>query len=82
MKDSQGNPKKLWKTLSSVLCRDQTIKSTVSSDNQINTQAFSNVFKSKVESVRSSASSAPGPDLLGSRFALKMEKFVWTGLVD
>ena len=79
MKDSQGNYKKLWKTLSSVLCRDQT-KSTVSSDNQINAQAFSNVFKSKVESVRSSASSAPRPEFLRSGCAFKMEKFVDIGV--
>ena len=40
VKESHGNPKKLWKTLSSVLCRDQS-KTPIPSHGDVNAENFS-----------------------------------------
>ena len=74
VKESHGNPKKLWKTLSSVLCRDQS-KSSIPSQGDVNAENFSKSFSAKVESVRSSTSSATRPSFEGICSPSKFEQF-------
>ena len=57
--DSQGCPKKLWKTLSGVLGRDRHRRS---KHTDITADAFSKAFKAKVENIRQTTSSAEEPN--------------------
>ena len=61
--DSQGNPKKLWRTLSQVLCKDRT-RTTTSTDG-LTAEGFSKAFLEKVETVRSKTSHALRPSFDG-----------------
>jgi hypothetical protein len=70
--DSHRCPKKLWKTLSSILCREKKIssqQSTISADD------FSRAFASKVQNVRTSTQSASPPDFTGVTSASTFEQF-------
>ena len=60
VKESSGSPKKLWKVLNSILCKEKEI-STKSSSNRINAESFSQAFADKVAGVRSSTSNAHRP---------------------
>ena len=61
VKESQGNPKKLWRTLSTILCRDQ-LKSGGQVADHVTAENFSKTFVAKVEMVRQSAASASHPE--------------------
>ena len=61
VKDSNGNPKKLWRTLSAVLCKDQS-RNTCRNQNTLSADGFSKAFAAKVEKVRADTSTAPHPD--------------------
>ena len=81
VKDSRRNPKKLWKTLSSILCKNQT-KLHVPSHGNIDAESFSKAFAAKVDSVRSSSSSAPAPVFTGERCNFTVESFADIGEND
>ena len=75
VKDSHSNPKKLWKTLSHVLCQDQSRK-TIPSDSEVNAENFLKAFEAKVESVRASTSSVPPPVFQGDGCSPIFDQFV------
>ena len=56
VRDSHSNSGKLWKTLSSILCRD---KKASSGQSKVTADDFSRAFAAKVEKVRASTDSAP-----------------------
>ena len=58
VRDSHSNSGKLWKTLSSILCRD---KKASSGQSKVTADDFSRAFAAKVENVRASTDSAPFP---------------------
>ena len=60
--DSHGNPKKLWKNLTSVL-RKEKVKP--SRSEHISAENFSKAFRTKIEDVRSSTADAPYPQFTG-----------------
>ena len=74
VKDSRGNPKKLWKTLSSVLCRDRS-KTSIPTHGEITADSFLRAFAAKVESVRSSTASAPYPEFIQDKCASSFDQF-------
>ena len=74
MKDSRGNPKKLWKTLSSVLCCEQS-KTSIPTHGEITADSFLRAFAAKVESVRSSTASAPLPEFIRDKCASSFDQF-------
>jgi hypothetical protein len=63
VKDSDGNPRRLWKTLNAVLCKDRS-KSTSSVDG-LTADGFLHAFEAKVQSVRASTASSPPPVFAG-----------------
>ena len=74
VKDSRGNPKKLWKTLASVLCREQS-KTSIPTHGEIKADSFLRAFAAKVESVRSSTASAPYPKFIQDKCASSFDRF-------
>jgi len=57
--ESRGNPKRLWKTLDAVMCKDR-LKKTRPVDS-LTADGFLKAFEEKVESVRASTASAAYP---------------------
>jgi len=60
--ESSGNPRKLWKTMDAVLCKNKKKTSVMEG---FNADGFLRAFQDKVESVRSSTASAPQPEFQG-----------------
>ena len=73
MAESQDNPRRLWKTLDAVLCRDQH-KSTLPADG-LTADGFLKAFEAKVESVRASTASAPPPAFTGEGSTTTFDAF-------
>ena len=70
--DSHGSPKKLWRTLSSILCRDKKVNS---QHTGITADDFSRAFAEKVQKVRASTVSASAPDFTGVVSASTLSDF-------
>ena len=74
VKESHGNPKKLWRTLSTILCRDQKKAGGTCADH-VTAENFSSAFKAKVDMVRNSTASSPYPDFVGPGCVTRMDNF-------
>jgi hypothetical protein len=72
--DSQGNPRRLWKTLDTVLCKGQQ-KSTPPADG-LTADGFLKAFEAKVDSVRESTASASPPVFPGDGCTSTFDKFL------
>src|SRR5260221_633020 len=64
VRSSSGNPKKVWKALSAVLCKDKE-RQAASVPSGITADGFLKAFNEKVESIRAATATAPGPDFAG-----------------
>ena len=71
--ESQGNPRRLWKTLDAVLCKSQ-LRSTPPVDG-LTADGFLNAFEAKVESVRASTASAAPPVFVGEGCTMTFDMF-------
>jgi hypothetical protein len=60
--ESRGNPRKLWKAMDAVLCKNKKKTSPVTG---LTADGFLRAFQDKVESVRSSTASASQPEFEG-----------------
>ena len=59
---SRGDPKKLWRSLSSVLRKEKT---KLPDSDELSADRFSDAFQAKLDRVRSSTASAPPPTFDG-----------------
>ena len=71
---SQGNPKKLWRTLSTILCRDQ-LKSGEQIADHVTAENFAKTFVAKVEMVRQSTASSSYPEFDHPGCSTSMDHF-------
>jgi hypothetical protein len=78
VKDSQGNPRKLWRTLSNVMGKGRNTSPATPLD-ELTAEKFSKAFVDKVQLIRSSTSTAPQPSFEGVTCKSSFELF---GKVD
>ena len=71
--ESEGNPRRLWKTLDAVICKGQQ-KSNPPAEG-LTVDGFLKAFEAKVESVRASTASATPPVFTGDGCATTFDKF-------
>ena len=71
--ESRRNPRKLWKTISSVLCKGKS--GDQSGTVGLNAEQFSKAFSDKIKSVRSTTASAPYPDFNDPPCPIKLDAF-------
>ena len=71
--ESKRNPRKLWKTISSVLCKGKS--GDQSATVGLNAEQFSKAFSDKISSVRASTASAPHPAFNDPPCPIKLDAF-------
>ena len=76
--ESKGDPKRLWKTLDALLCKDR-LKKTSPADG-LTADGFIKAFDDKVDSVRSSTASAAYPVFVGDGCSCRFETFQPVGV--
>ena len=81
IKDSSGDPKKLWKTLSRVLGTDRSRMSGLPSDT-INAEIFRSGFSDKVERIRQKTASAAYPVFSVNQCQSEFDTFVPVSVND
>jgi hypothetical protein len=77
--ESSGNPRRLWKTMDAVLCKNK--KKTLPADG-LTAAGFLQAFQDKVESVRSSTAAAPQPVFAGDRCDKTWDAFTAVDATD
>ena len=69
---SRGDPKKLWRSLSSVLRKEKT---KLPDSDELSADRFSDAFQAKLDRVRSSTASAPPPTFDGPSCSSELQSF-------
>ena len=73
VKDSCGDPRKLWRTLFNVLGSER--KRTSDPSSNLSAEGFSEAFAEKVEGIRAQTASAPNPDFTGCHCSSRLTSF-------